>query len=62
MAIDIAKAFKGSENNKAATGATSTHDTLRLLGNLGSFLRANSFGQDFPIAGNKVTFGSELES
>ena len=61
MTVDMAKAFKGSENNKAATSATSTHDSPGLLGNLGSFLHANSFGQDLPIARNKVPLDLSLK-
>ena len=61
MTVDMAKAFKGLENNKATIGATSTHDSPGLLGNLGSFLRANSFGQDLPIAGNKVPLDLSLK-
>ena len=61
MTVDMAKAFKESENNKAGTGATSTHDSPGLLGNLGSFLRANSFGQDLPISGNKVPLDLSLK-
>lgn len=61
MTVDMAKAFKGLANNKASTGATSTHDSPGLLGNLGSSLRANSFGQDLPIAGNKVPLDLSLK-
>ena len=61
MTVDMAKAFKGLENNKASTGATSTHDPPGLLGNLGSSLRTNNFGQNLPIAGNKVPLDLSLK-
>lgn len=59
--VDMAKAFKGLANNKVSTIATSTHDSPGLLGSLGSSLRANSFGQDLPITGDKVPLDLSLK-